>query len=253
MRLQGKVALITGAGSGIGAASAHHMAAEGASIAVTGLPADNVVRVAEDLQRDGHQALALTTDVRDEAQIEAAVASTVEAFGRLDVLVASAAIQLHDRDHTLHELDAEVWDETFAVNLRGVMLTCKYGLRQMVAQGNGGSIVIIASVTALDGGSANVSYLTGKHGLLGLNRHIGNHYAKHGIRCNELCPGALERTPNHDIHPYPEGRARRLLDAVPMGRVGTPADITPWVTFLASDDAGYATGSHFVVDGGLLA
>lgn len=253
MRLQGKVALITGGGSGIGAASAHHMAAEGASIAVTGLPADSVARVAEDLQRDGHRALALTTDVRDEAQIEAAVAATVETFGRLDVVVASAAIQLHDRDHTLHELDAEVWDETFAVNLRGVMLTCKHGLRQMVSQGDGGSIVIIASVTALDGGSANVSYLTGKHGLLGLNRHIGMHYAKHGIRCNALCPGALERTPNHDIHPDPEGRARRLLDAVPMGRAGTPADIAPWVTFLASDDAGYATGAHFVVDGGLLA
>lgn len=89
----------------------------------------------------------------NEEQIETAVTATVEAFGRLDVVVASAAIQLHDRDHTLHELDSEVWDETHAVNFRGVFLTCKHGLRQMVSQGDGGSIVIIASVTALDGGA----------------------------------------------------------------------------------------------------
>ena len=253
MKLDGKTALITGGGSGIGAACALHMAREGAAVAVTGVPADGVSQVAKELQSAGHEAVALPTDVRHEEQIEAAVAATVKAFGRLDIVVASAAIQLHDRDHTLHELDAEVWDETHAVNFRGVFLTCKHGLRQMMSQGDGGSIVIIASVTALDGGSANVSYLTGKHGLLGLNRHIGIHYAKHGIRCNALCPGALERTPNHDIHPDPEARARRLLDAVPLGRAGTPEDIAPWVTFLASDEAAYATGAHFVVDGGLMA
>jgi NAD(P)-dependent dehydrogenase (short-subunit alcohol dehydrogenase family) len=218
MKLDGKVVLITGGGSGIGAACAWHMASEGAAIAVTGVPADRVSQVATALQSAGHQALARPTDVRHEEQIETAVTATVEAFGRLDVVVASAAIQLHDRDHTLHELDAEVWDETHAVNFRGVFLTCKHGLRQMVSQGDGGSIVIIASVTALDGGSANVSYLTGKHGLLGLNRHIGIHYAEHGIRCNALCPGALERAPNHDIHPDPEARAvdcstRYLSDA----------------------------------------
>ena len=230
MKLQGKVALITGAGSGIGAACARDMAAAGASIA-----------------------LALPTDVRDEAQVEAAVAAAVAQFGAVDIVVASAAIQLHDRDHTLHEMDAAVWDETHAVNLRGVFLTCKHGLRQMVTQGRGGSIVIIASVTALDGGSANVAYLTGKHALLGLNRHIGIHYADHNIRCNALCPGALERTPNHDIHPDPAGRAERLSQAVPLGRPGTPEDIAPWVTFLVSDEAAYATGAHFVVDGGLMA
>lgn len=253
MKLQGKVALITGAGSGIGAACARDMAAAGASIALAGVPAQGVVQVAEELTAAGHRALALPTDVRDEAQVEVAVAATVAAFGAVDIVVASAAIQLHDRDHTLHEMDAEAWDETHAVNLRGVFLTCKHGLRQMVTQGKGGSIVIIASVTALDGASANVAYLTGKHALLGLNAHIGIHYAAHNIRCNALCPGALERTPNHDIHPDPAGRAQRLQQAVPLGRTGTPEDIAPWVTFLASHEAAYATGAHFVVDGGLMA
>jgi NAD(P)-dependent dehydrogenase (short-subunit alcohol dehydrogenase family) len=252
-KLEGKVALITGGGSGIGAASARHMAGEGARVAVAGVPEAGVRAVADELTSGGHEALAVTADVRDEAQIETAVAATVERFGRLDIVVASAAVQLHDRDHTLHELDVAVWDETQAVNFRGVMLTCKHALAQMVGQGDGGGLVIIASVTALDGGSSNVSYLTGKHGLLGLNRHIGIHYAEHGIRCNALCPGALERTPNHDIHPDPDGRAERLTGAVPLGRPGTPEEIAPWVTFLASDEAGYATGAHFVVDGGLMA
>lgn len=253
MKLEGKVALITGAGSGIGAACARHMVAAGASVALAGVPAHGVVGMAQELTDAGYQARALPTDVRSEAEVEAAVGATVSAFGRIDIVVASAAIQLHDRDHTLHEMDAAAWDETHAVNLRGVFLTCKHGLRQMVTQGHGGSIVIIASVTALDGGSANVAYLTGKHALLGLNAHIGIHYAEHNIRCNALCPGALERTPNHDIHPDPAARAERLLHTVPLGRAGTPEDIAPWVTFLASDEAAYATGTHFVVDGGLMA
>lgn len=253
MRLDDKVALITGGGSGIGAATARHMAGEGAKVAVAGLPPDAVDGVADELIDAGCESIGLPTDVRSEEQIEAMVQSTVDAFGRLDIVVASAAVQLHDRDHTLHELDADVWDETHAVNFRGVALTCKHALRQMVEQGDGGCVVIIASVTALDGGSPNVSYLTGKHGLLGLNRHIGVHYAEHGIRCNALCPGALERTPNHDIHPDPDARAQRLAGAIPLGRTGTPEDIAPWVTFLASDEAAYATGAHFVVDGGFTA
>ena len=133
MKLDEKTALITGGGSGIGAACAWHMAREGAAVAVTGVPADGVSQVATELQSAGHQAVALPTDVRHEEQIAAAVAATVKAFGRLDIVVASAAIQLHDRDHTLHELDAEVWDETHAVNFRGVFLTCKHGLRQLVS------------------------------------------------------------------------------------------------------------------------
>jgi NAD(P)-dependent dehydrogenase (short-subunit alcohol dehydrogenase family) len=251
VKLKGKTALITGAGSGIGAATARMMAAEGASVSVAGIPEDGVRSVASELEAGGHAALAIPADVSDARQVESAVAQTVDTFGRLDILVPNAGIQLHDRDLNLHELPEEVWDQTHNVNYRGVYLTAKYGLAQFVKQGEGGAIIIVASITALNGSSRNPAYMSGKHGLLGLNRYIAVHYAEHGVRCNAVCPGALERTPNHDIHPDPEGRRARLENAIPLGRIGTPEDIAPFITFLATPDAGYATGANFVIDGGL--
>jgi len=181
----------------------------------------------------------------------AAVDQIVEHFGHLDLVVASAGIQLHREDLNLHEMADEIWDHTHNVNYRGVYLTCKYGLAQMVKQGSGGAIVIVSSVTALNGRSANGAYLSGKHGLLGLNRYIAVHYAKHGIRCNAVCPGALERTPNHDQHPNPTARANMLQERIPLGRSGRPEEIAPVITFLCSDGATYMTGANVVVDGGL--
>lgn len=253
MNLQAKVALITGAGSGIGAATARLMVAAGARVVLTGIPASGVEAVASEL--NAHQpapvALAIPLDVAQPAQVAAAVAQTVAHFGQLDLVVASAGIQLHRQDLNLHELDDEVWDRTHAVNYRGVYLTCKHSLTQMVKQGTGGAIVIVSSVTALNGRSPNVAYLSGKHGLIGLTRHIGVHYAQHNIRCNAVCPGALEQTPNHDEHPNPAGRAETLHQRIPLARLGRPEDIAPVITFLCTDDAAYATGATFVIDGGL--
>lgn len=253
MKLQNRVALITGAGSGIGEATAWRMAAEGARIAVVGIPAEGVERVAGALNQAGHEALAIPTDVSQGKQVAAAVQRTVERFGRLDILVPNAGIQLHDQDRDIHTLPEEVWDRTHAVNYRGVYLTLKHGLAQMVAQGDGGVVVIVSSVTAFSGKSPNVAYLSGKHGLIGLNRYVAVHYAKYGIRCNAVCPGALERTPMHDIHPDPEGRRARMEAAIPLGRLGRPEDIAPFITFLCTDDASYATGAAYLVDGGLTA
>ena len=109
----------------------------------------------------------------------------------------------------------------------------------------------MASITALNGSPRNPSYLSGKHGLIGLSRYIGVHYADRNIRFNSVCPGALERTPNFDNHPDPEGRKSKLEDAIPLGRLGTPEDIAPTIVFLASSDAAYITDANFVVDGGL--
>jgi glucose 1-dehydrogenase len=251
MNLQGKVALITGAGSGIGAATARLMAAAGAKVACVGLPAAGVEAVAAELLGAGQSALAVVADVADAQAVAAAVAQTVARFGRLDIVVASAGIQLHREDVNLHEMADEVWDRTHDVNYRGVYLTCKHGLAQLVNQGDGGAIVIVSSVTALNGRSANGAYLSGKHGLIGLNRYIAVHYAKHGIRCNAVCPGALERTPNHDQHPDPAGREATLRARIPLGRPGQPEEIAPVITFLCTAAAGYMTGANVVVDGGL--
>ncbi|MEZ4620496.1 MAG: SDR family NAD(P)-dependent oxidoreductase [Caldilineaceae bacterium] len=251
MNLTDKVAFITGAGSGIGAATARLMAAAGAKVACVGLPAVAVEAVANELNRAGYAALALAVDIADGGAVAAAVAQTVAYFGRLDLVVASAGIQLHNADRNLHELPEEIWDRTHDVNYRGVYLTCKHALAQMVQQGTGGALVIVASVTALNGRSANPAYLSGKHGLLGLNRYIAVHYANHGIRCNAVSPGALERTPNHDEHPDPVGRAATLRASIPLGRPGTPEEIAPTIVFLCTADANYITGANFVVDGGL--
>ncbi|MCB0124407.1 MAG: SDR family oxidoreductase [Caldilineaceae bacterium] len=246
-----KVVLITGAGSGIGAATARLMAAGGAKVACVGLPAAAVQAVANELTTAGYSALAVVTDVADGQAVSRAITQVVDQFGRLDLVVASAGIQLHREDINLHEMSDDVWDRTHNVNYRGVYLTCKHGLAQMVQQGAGGAIVIVSSVTALNGRSANGAYLSGKHGLLGLNRYIAVHYAKHGIRCNAICPGALERTPNHDQHPDPAGREQMLRERIPLGRPGTPEEIAPVIAFLCSAGASYMTGANLVVDGGL--
>ncbi len=251
MKLDGKTALITGGGSGIGAATARYMAAQGTAVALAGIPAAGIEEAANDIIAKGGRALAVTTDVTRESDVQAAVARTVEAFGALDVVVANAGVQRHKTDRNLFEMDEAEWEKTQDVNLRGVFRTCKHGLAQMIEQGGGGSVIIVSSITALNGRTPNVSYMTAKSGLLGMSRHIAVHYAQHGIRCNAVCPGALEQTPDWGDHPDPGGRESAMVEATPLGRLGTPEDIAPWIAFLASDEASFATGGTFVVDGGI--
>ena len=249
-KLHKKVALITGAGSGIGAATARLMAAEGAHVAITGIPEDGVLSIAAEVTSSGGSAVAIPTDISNPRQVESAVAQTVESFGSLDILVANAGIQMHREDRKLHELPEEVWDRTHDVNYKGQYFTCKYGLAQMVRQGLGGIVILVASITALRGTSPNVSYAAGKAGVVNLARHIAVHYGINGVRANSISPGPLERTPDYDNHPDPEGRKKEYLDKIPVGRLGTPEDIAPFITFLATDAASFASGANFVIDGG---
>ena len=249
--LGGKVVLITGAGTGIGAASAKLMAQRGASVVLSGIPFAPVAAGAEVIRSEGGRADAIQCDVTSDDEVRAAVARAVERFGRLDAVVANAGIQRHNTDRDLFRLDENEWELTQDVNLRGVMRAAKHGIAQMMGQGGGGSIVIISSITAVSGGSANVSYSTAKAGLLGFNRHLAVHYAKHGIRSNAILPGALEQTPDWSEHPNPDGRRKAMEAAIPLGRLGSPEDIAPWVSFLVSDESAYATGAQFVVDGGI--
>lgn len=251
MQLEGKVVLITGGGTGIGAASARYMATRGARVVVAGIPPESLAAVADDICHQGGQCTAVPTDVTVEVDVLEAVKRTVQTYGRLDVVVANAGIQRHQTDVDLFNMEESEWERTQDVNLRGVFRTCKHALAQMITQGDGGAVVIISSITAISGGSANVSYMTAKSGLLGLNRHIAVHYAKYGIRSNAICPGALEQTPDWSDHPNPDGRKTAMEHAIPLGRLGSAEDIAPFVAFLSSDDASYATGAQFVVDGGI--
>lgn len=257
MDVANKTVLITGGGTGIGAATAKLLAGNGANVALAGIPKEAIEATCDEINTTASKAgatgraLAIETDVTDEAALAHAVATCAQTFGQLDGVVANAGVQRHRTDRDLHSMSEAEWQATYDVNTMGVVRTVKQGLRQFLSQGSGGSIVIVSSITALRGMSPNVSYSTGKGGLLSLNQHVAVHYAKHGIRCNAVCPGALEQTPDWGDHPDQGGRREAMETSVPLGRLGTSADIAPFIALLLSDAASYATGANFVIDGGL--
>ena len=246
-RLEGKVAVITGAAGGIGRATALRFSAEGAEVVVADVATDAGKLLADEVGGSFVEA-----DVTDSAQVVAMYRHAVDRYGRLDVCFNNAGISPADDDSILTtELDA--WKRVQEVNLTSVYLCCKHALPHLL-DGGGGSIINTASFVALMGAATSqISYTASKGGVVSLSRELGVQFARQGVRVNALCPGPVS-TPLLDelFATDPEQAARRLVH-IPMGRFGRPEEIAGAATFLASDDASFITASTFLVDGGIHA
>jgi 3-oxoacyl-[acyl-carrier protein] reductase len=248
--LEGKVALITGGGGSLGTAIARLFLKEGARVVLADRDRDALASVESHL--DDTHLCTLVSDATQEADVASAVDTTVDRFGGLDVVVANAAIQLHGDDDRADRLDLSVWRRTVDVNLTGAFLTVKHGARALLATG-GGAIVCVGSPAGHYGIAPGLdAYSASKAGVFGLVRVAAIDYAADGIRVNGVFPGITETPMNHWWMDDPQAAAQTAA-SIPLGRPARAAEIAAVVAFLASDEASYATGAVWTVDGGLTA
>ncbi len=250
-RLEGKVALITGAGSGIGRASAILFATEGASVVCADIDDVETAETLQAIVAAGGSAVGIHADVADDVDVRAMVAQAVASFGALHIMFNNAGI-MHSDDGNAQETSEDVWDRTMAINAKGVFLGCKYGI-PAVRDSGGGSIINTASFVAhLGAATPQIAYTASKGAVLAMTRELAVVHARDGIRVNALSPGPLHTELLMKFLDTEEKRQRRLVH-IPMGRFGTAEEMAKAALFLASDDASYITGSEFLVDGGITA
>ena len=246
--MEGKVALVTGAASGLGFATAKAFAEAGAAVALADWNAEAVKTAAGQLESDGYQILAITCDVSDDKQVEEMIDKTVAAFGRLDYAYNNAGVQnelVGAADQTRGD-----FDRVTGINYRGVWSCMKFELRQMRKQGSG-AIVNCSSIGGILGGAKRGTYHGAKHGVIGLTKSAALEYAAQGIRINSICPGMFQTAMSDQM--IADGQKEILdamLETVPVGRLGRPDEIASAVLFLCSDAASMVIGHTLVVDGG---
>ena len=248
-RLGGKVALITGAGSGLGREMALLFAGEGAAVVINDIDEEAGERTASEI---GDGALFVAGDVSDDASVERLFAAVREAHGRLDVSVHNAGI-MDPRDEGVTETPLDVWQRVLDINLTGVFLCCRYAVPLMLDTEGNSSLINIASFVALMGAaSPQIAYTASKGGVLAMTREIAVEYARKGIRANAICPGPI-RTPLLEYLIADEAKRNNRLNHIPAGRFGEPSDIANAAVYLASDESDWVTGTEFNVDGGITA
>jgi meso-butanediol dehydrogenase / (S,S)-butanediol dehydrogenase / diacetyl reductase len=248
-RLDGKVALITGAGSGIGAATARLFAREGARVCVADVRGTAAAEVAEGIGRTGGQAIAIEADVSVAAQAQAMVERSAAEFGALHILHNNAGVL---RAGSVHDLPEDEWQRTLAVNLTGAFLCSKFAV-PIIKRSGGGCILMTASSAALVAEKAIAAYCASKGGLLMLAKQMAVDYARDGIRVNCLCPGWIDTSFNDPVIESAAALTTAIDTWVPLGRQGTPEEVAYAALYLASDEAALVTGHALVADGGLTA
>jgi len=248
-RLDGKVALVTGAARGIGEATARRLAQEGARITVADLDEVGAERVAGEIGQAGTESLAVACDVADGAQVQAMVDRTVERFGRLDILVNNAGIL---RDNLLFKMTDDDWDRVLGVHLRGAFLCARAAQKPMVAQ-KYGRIISVSSTSAL-GNRGQINYSAAKAGLQGMTRTLAIELGPFGVTANAVAPGFIDtdmtRSTAQRLGATPEVFQQALSERIPLRRVGQPSEVASVIAFLASDDASYVSGQIIYIAGG---
>jgi NAD(P)-dependent dehydrogenase (short-subunit alcohol dehydrogenase family) len=243
MRLEGRVALVTGAGGGIGAATARRFAREGATVVVNDVDLKLARALVTELQKEGARALSIAADVTARTDVEAMVDQVVGEFGRLDVLVNNAGV---NRDAMSHKMTEEQWDQVLAVNLKGTFL-CAQAVLAVMRERGWGRVINTSSVASL-GNIGQANYAASKAGVIGLTRTLALEYAKYGITVNCVAPGPVM---TRMLASVPEAIREKIVAKVPVGRIARPEEIAAVHAFLASEDAAFITGQVLFVDGGL--
>ena len=248
--LDNKVAIVTGAGSGMGKAIAGLFAAEGASVVCADMNEANLETIVKEIESKKGKAIKIVVNVSKQEDIKRMIDLALKEYGKLDILVNNAGIM--DDFVPVAEVSDELWNKVFGVNLNGVFFACREAIPIMQKQGSG-SIINIASVGGLQGCRAGATYTASKHAVIGLTKNIGFMYAKTGIRCNAIAPGGVNTNIGASMKPHPFGFERMGLGAASMPRMGEPGEIAELALFLASDKSSFITGSVITADGGWTA
>lgn len=243
--LTGKVAIVTGAGRGLGREIASALSEAGAHVVVASRTEADLLSFVDQVETDGRRALAVPTDVTDEAAVEAMVSAAVECFGRLDIVVNNSGIV---DTVPLLEQEPEAWDQVVSTNLRGTYLVTRAAGRHLVEQG-AGKVINIASNFALMGVANHAAYSASKAAVIAFTRAMAVEWAKHGIQVNAIAPGYFETDLNASMR-SDEEMSKKVRRAIPVRRMGAPAEIKPWVALLAGSASDFMTGEVIVLDGG---